>query len=409
MSATDATTYFFRRAARIMDVSERIETLLTTPLREVRVQVPIELDTGELRTYVGYRIQHDNSRGPMKGGVRYHPEVDHQDVLTLASLMTWKTAVVNVPFGGAQGAIACDPADLTTRELERLTRKYVDQIQDLIGPSRDIPGPDVNTGSQVMAWMMDQYSKYHGHSPAVVTGKPVDLYGSRGREEAPGRGLLLICREILRDVGMGLRGARVAVQGFGKVGSHAARLLFEEGAVVVGVSDVRGGVANPSGLDLPLLLSHAQRSGSVAGFPGGAPVGHDALLSMECDVLIPAALGGALHRENANAVRARVVVEGANGPTSPEADEILERRGIIVVPDILASAGGVTASYFEWVQNVQQFTWDEARVNAELEKVMTESYDRVATLARTRKLSLRTAAYVIAIGRVGKATVLRGV
>jgi glutamate dehydrogenase (NAD(P)+) len=392
-----------------MDVGERIETLLATPLREVKVQVTVELDSGEIRTFLGYRIQHDNSRGPMKGGLRYHPAVDQDEVVSLASLMTWKTAVVNLPYGGAKGGVCCDPTQMSTKELERVTRKLIDQIQDVIGPTRDIPAPDVNTNPQVMAWIMDQYSKYHGHSPAVVTGKPLDLYGSRGREAATGRGVLYVTREILRDLGVAVRGARVVVQGFGNVGSHAARLLQQDGAQVVGVSDVHGAIRGPGGLDLLALFEHVKRAGTVRGFPGGTPCSHEELLATECEVLVPAALGGVLTRENADSVRARVIVEGANSPTTPEADEIFERRGVVVIPDILANAGGVTVSYFEWVQNLQHLAWDEERVNAELEKTMKEAYDRVSQIARSRKLSLRTAAFVLAIGRVGKATVLRGI
>jgi glutamate dehydrogenase (NAD(P)+) len=335
-----------------MDVGERIETLLATPLREVKVQVSIELDSGEIRTFTGYRIQHDNSRGPMKGGLRYHPKVDQDETIGLASLMTWKTAVVNLPYGGAKGGITCDPAQMSLKELERLTRKFVDQIQDIIGPTRDVPAPDVNTNPQVMAWIMDQYSKYHGHSPAVVTGKPLDLYGSKGREAATGRGVLYVCREILRDLGMPVKGSRVAIQGFGNVGSRTARLLAEDGAVIVAASDVHGGVKNPQGLDVVGLFEHVKRQGTVKGFAGGNACSNDEVLAADCDVLVPAALGGVITRRNAAEIRARVIVEGANGPTDPEADEILEKRGVVVVPDILANAGGVTVSYFEWVQNL---------------------------------------------------------
>ncbi len=409
MSSADGATYYFRKAARLMDVGERIETLLATPLREVKAQVSIELDSGEIRTFIGYRVQHDNSRGPMKGGLRYHPDVDQNEVVSLASLMTWKTAVVNLPYGGAKGGITCDPATMSLKELERLTRKFVDQIQDVIGPTRDIPAPDVNTNPQVMAWIMDQYSKYHGHSPAVVTGKPLDLYGSKGREAATGRGIVYTCREILRDIGLPVKGTRFAVQGFGNVGSHTARLLHEDGGRVVAVSDVHGGVRNGSGLDVPSLFEHVKRSGTVKGFPGGTPCSNDEVLGADCEVLIPAAMGGVLNKRNAPEIRARVVVEGANDPTDPEADEIFEKRGVLVVPDILANAGGVTVSYFEWVQNMQHLTWDEERVNAELEKIMKDAYERIAQISRTRKIPLRTAAYVLAIGRVGKATVLRGI
>ncbi len=409
MNSAEATTYYFQKAARIMDVGERIETLLSTPLREVKVQVSLELDNGEIRTFTGFRVQHDNSRGPMKGGLRYHPQVDASETLGLASLMTWKTAVVNLPFGGAKGGIQVDPTHMSLKELERLTRKFVDQIQDIIGPTRDIPAPDVNTNPQVMAWIMDQYSKYHGHSPAVVTGKPIDLYGSKGREAATGRGLLYVCREILRDVGSQVRATRFAVQGFGNVGSHAVRLIHEDGGVVVAVSDVHGGVMNPRGLDVPALFEYAKRQGTVQGFNGGNACTNEELLACDCDVLVPAAMGDSLTKQNANDVRAKIIVEGANSPCEPEADEIFEKKGILVVPDILANAGGVTVSYFEWVQNLQHVTWDEDRVNGELEKVMKESYERIASISRSRKLPLRTSAYVLAIGRVGKATVLRGI
>jgi glutamate dehydrogenase (NAD(P)+) len=409
MSAVDSANYYFKKAARIMDVGERIETLLATPLREVRVQVSIELDSGEIRTFMGYRVQHDNSRGPMKGGLRFHPQVEQDDVVALASLMTWKTAVVNLPFGGAKGGITVDPAQLSLKELERLTRKFVDQVQDVIGPTRDIPAPDVNTNPQVMAWIMDQYSKYHGHSPAVVTGKPIDLYGSRGREAATGRGILYISREVLRDVGLPVKGTRFAVQGFGNVGSHTARLLHEDGALMVAVSDVHGGVRNPAGLDVSALFEHVKKNGTVKGFDGGIPCSDEEVLAADCEVLIPAALGGVLNKRNAPEIRARIVIEGANGPTEPEADEIFEKRGVLVVPDVLANAGGVTVSYFEWVQNLQHLTWDEDRVNVELEKIMREGYERVAQISRSRKIPLRTAAYILAIGRVGKATVLRGI
>jgi glutamate dehydrogenase (NAD(P)+) len=392
-----------------MDVGERIETLLVTPLRELKVQVSIELDNGEIRTFQGYRCQHDNSRGPMKGGLRYHPQVDGEEVLGLASLMTWKTAVVNLPYGGAKGGITVDPSTLSLKELERLTRKFVDQIHDVIGPTRDIPGPDMNTNPQVMAWIMDQYSKYHGHAPAVVTGKPVELYGSRGRETATARGLLAVCRQILQDVGLPMKGMRFAVQGFGNVGSHVSRLFHDAGGLLVAVSDVHGGVQNPKGLDVPGLFEHVRRHGSVKDFGGGTACTNEEVLAADCDVVVPAALGGVVTRQIAKEVRARIVLEGANAPCTPEADEVFEQRGVLVVPDILANAGGVTVSYFEWVQNLQHVTWDEERVNGELDRVMAEAYEKVGQISRSRKLPLRTSAYVLAIGRVGKATVLRGI
>ncbi|MBX7115253.1 MAG: glutamate dehydrogenase [Myxococcaceae bacterium] len=409
MNTAEATTWYFKKAARIMDVGERIETLLLSPLREITLQVSIELDNGEIRTFPGYRVQHDNSRGPMKGGVRYHPALDIDEARGLASLMTWKTAVVNVPFGGAKGGIAVEPSRLSGKELERLTRKFVDQTQDILGPTRDVPGPDMNTNPQVMAWIMDQYSKYHGHSPAVVTGKPLDLYGSKGRDAATGRGLVFICKQILGDINLPLKGTRFAVQGFGNVGSRAVRLLHEEGAVLVAVADSNGGVKNPRGIDVPALFEHAKKNGGLQGFDGGSPCTGDEVLTADCDVLLPAAIGGTLTRANAAHVRAKIVLEGANGPCTPEADEIFEKKGVLVVPDILANAGGVTVSYFEWVQNLQHVTWEEERVNAELEKAMKDAYERVAQISRNRKLPLRTAAYCLAIGRVGKATVLRGI
>ena len=409
MTSAEAANWYFKKAARIMDVGERIETLLATPLRTVSVQVSIELDNGEIRTFKGYRVQHDNARGPMKGGLRFHPDVNEEEVLGLASLMTWKTAVVNLPFGGSKGGIQCNPSELSVKELERLTRKFVDQIHDVIGPTRDIPGPDMNTNPQVMAWIMDQYSRYHGHSPAVVTGKPIDLYGSRGREVATARGLQFIAREILRDVGQQVQGTRFAIQGFGNVGSHSARLFHEDGGKVVAVSDVHGGVQNARGLDVPALFEHVKKNGSVRGFSGGTPCRNEDVLVADCDVLVPCAIGGVIDKRVAAEVRARIVLEGANGPCLPEADDVFEQRGVLVVPDILANAGGVTVSYFEWVQNMQHITWEEERVTSELQRVMKEAYEKVGQISRTRKLPLRTSAYVLAIGRVGKATVLRGI
>jgi glutamate dehydrogenase (NAD(P)+) len=409
MTSAEAAQHYFKKAARIMDVGERIETLLATPVREVKVQVSIELDSGEIRTFPGYRVQHDNARGPMKGGLRFHPSVSQEEMLGLASLMTWKTAVVNLPYGGAKGGLTVDPSTLSLKELERLTRKFVDQIHDIIGPTRDIIGPDMNTNPQVMAWIMDQYSRYHGHSPAVVTGKPLELYGSRGRDSATARGLLYVCREILKDVGLPMQGTRFAIQGFGNVGSHTARLFAADGGLVVAVSDVHGAVQNPKGLDVAALFEHVKRHGTVKGYGGGTSCSDDEVLTADCDVLVPCAVGGVLTRAIAGEVRARIVLEGANGPSTPEADEVFEQRGILVVPDILANAGGVTVSYFEWVQNLQHVSWEEERVSTELERMMKDAYEKVGQISRSRNLPLRTSAYVLAIGRVGKATVLRGI
>ena len=409
MDFFEATNHYFMEAARRMDLPANIEKLLVTPTRELQVQVSIERDSGEVDTFIGYRVQHNNARGPMKGGLRYHPAVDLDEVRSLASLMTWKTAIVKLPFGGAKGGIACDPQQFSEPELNRLTRTFTDQIHDVIGPDRDIPAPDVNTNAQVMAWLMDQYSKYHGHSPAVVTGKPIDLYGSAGREEATGRGVVLMCREALADLGRSIEGSDFVIQGFGNVGSWAAQILHRLGGRVIAVSDVGGGIHNPAGIDIDALRGHVTTTGSVIGFADCAPIDNDSILLLECDVLIPAALGGVLTAENAREVRTHLIVEGANSPTMPDADLIFREREIPVVPDILANAGGVTVSYFEWVQNNQQFTWTEERVNTELESTMVSSYRTVREIATTKKLPLRTAAFTLAIGRVGKATVLRGI
>jgi glutamate dehydrogenase (NAD(P)+) len=409
VSHFEATNRFFDEAARRMDLPATIERLLVTPLREIQVQVAFERDDGTVETFLGYRVQHDNARGPMKGGLRYHPEVDLDEVRSLASLMTWKTAVVGIPYGGAKGGISCDPKELSEAELQRMTRVFVDGIHDVIGPDRDIPAPDVNTNAQVMAWIMDQFSKYHGHSPAVVTGKPVDLYGSEGREAATGRGLLFACREALADRGATLEGSRFVIQGFGNVGSWAARLLGEAGGRVIAVSDVQGGVLSPEGLAIPALVEHQRSTGTVTGFEGSDAITNEELLTLECDVLIPAALGDVFSPELAREVRAGMIVEGANGPTAPEADQVFRDRGIDVVPDIFANAGGVTASYFEWVQNIQQFRWEEERVNRELEATMVKAYRALRRLADEKGVPLRTAAFILAIGRVGKATALRGI
>jgi glutamate dehydrogenase (NAD(P)+) len=410
MSGFEDVNYHFRKAARIMDLSAHIERMLVTPFREVKVDVSITLDNGELGTFIGYRVQHDNSRGPMKGGLRYHRTVDMDEGQGLASLMTWKTAVVNLPFGGAKGGIAVDPALLTPREQERLARRFVQQIHDIIGPQRDIPAPDVNTNAQVMAWIMDEYSRIHGFSPAVVTGKPLELFGSKGREEATGRGVVMALEEYLEDARQGeVRGKTFAVQGFGNVGSWTCRFLHDKGGRIVAIGDAGGGVQNPEGLDIGALLEHARTTRTVNGFTGGEPITNEAMLQLDVDVLVPAALGGVITEANAADVRAKIVLEAANAPTTPKADEILQARGVMVLPDIWVNAGGVTVSYFEWVQNIQQFTWDEDRITAELGRHMREAYATLARVVRERKVSFRTAAFIVAIGRVGRATALRGV
>lgn len=410
-NAFESVNRYVREAARLLGLSTRLEKLLINPDREVKVEIAIEMDNGEIGVFTGYRVQHNDARGPMKGGIRYHPTVNDDDVRALASLMTWKTAIVNIPFGGAKGGIACDPKKMSEAELERLTRRFIAKIHEVIGPYQDIPAPDVNTNAQVMAWIMDEYSKFHGFAPAVVTGKPVDLFGSEGREEATGRGIVYTIEEHFKAIGKSIRGATFAIQGFGNVGSYAALILHELGGKVLAVSDVTGGVFNPQGLDIPKLISFVRQHRTLQGAAPthGSAISNEELLVLDCDVLIPAALGDVFTKENAKEVRAKLIVEGANGPTTPEADEIFNQRGITVIPDILANAGGVTVSYFEWAQNIQQFKWDLERVRTELQRVMARAYREVMTLAREKHTSLRTAAFLLALGRVAKARAMRGI
>jgi glutamate dehydrogenase (NAD(P)+) len=399
---------YFDQAAKILGLSADQSVQLRTPFREVRVELNIVRDDGSIGTFVGYRVQHDNSRGPFKGGLRYHHEVDAQEVTALAQLMTWKTSVVGIPFGGGKGGIQVDTTKISLREKELLTRTFVDKIHDIVGDRTDIPAPDMYTGPQEMGWFFDQYTKYRGYAPGVVTGKPVELGGSLGRGAATGRGCLFALEEILARLNQPLAGQRIAVQGFGNVGSWAARLMSEQGAKIVAISDIAGAFANEEGIDVKAALAHVAQHGSLKGFGGGRSIPAAELLAWDCDVLVPAALGGVLTRDNAGDVRAKIIVEGANGPTTPEADEILHKKGVHVIPDILANAGGVTVSYFEWVQNLQNYYWEEARVNDELRRIMAKAFDGVWSAATGRTLPLRMAAYVVAIGRVQEATRLRG-
>lgn len=409
MNAYETTNTFIKRAMTALELDSRYETLLLTPRREVRVELAIRMDDGTLGNFIGYRVQHDDSRGPYKGGLRYHPEVDIDEVRSLASLMTWKTAVIDVPFGGAKGGIQVDPTKLTEPELERLTRRFVDQIHDFIGERMDIPAPDVNTNAKVMGWFFDQYTLHNGFSPGVVTGKPVNLHGSLGRESATGRGALFAIREVLAADGKKLDGTSMSVQGFGNVGSWFARLAHDHGAKIVAVSDVKGGVFAGDGLDIPKLLEHTRRAGSVVGFPGARPITNEEVLSVDCDVLVPAALGHVINEKVAGEIRATYVVEGANGPCTLEGSDVLDQRGVTCLPDIWANAGGVTVSYFEWVQNLQQHRWSEEKVNEELERHMVAAHKEIrATMARF-KCSMRTAAFVLAVERVKAATDMRGV
>ncbi|GAP64057.1 glutamate dehydrogenase [Ardenticatena maritima] len=400
----------FDKALHHLDVPASIAEFLRYPKRELTVNFPVRMDDGSVRIITGYRVHHNTVRGPTKGGIRYHQDVTLDEVRALAMWMTWKCAVVNIPYGGAKGGIVVDPYQLSQRELENLTRRYTTEITMLIGPDSDIPAPDVGTNAQVMAWLMDTYSILHGHSvPAVVTGKPLSIGGSLGRNQATGVGVMYVTREAMRRVGIPIEGARVVVQGFGNVGSNAALAMHEQGAKVIAVSDVHGGIYNPNGLDIPALIRHVLETRNVTTWPDGDVITNEELLTLECEVLIPAALENQITSENAHEIKAKIVAEGANGPTTPRADEILRERGILVVPDILCNAGGVTVSYFEWVQGLQSFFWDEEEVLKRLERIMVRAFDDVWNMAEAKGVDLRIAATVLAINRVAEATVMRGI
>ena len=410
MKSSEAALAYFNRAADHLELPESLRRRLIVAKREVQVQVTIEKDDGEIATYVGYRVQHDNSRGPMKGGFRYHPQVDLDEIRSLAALMTLKTAVVDIPYGGAKGGIAVDVRSLSIRELERLTRKFIDQIHDVIGPDIDIPAPDMGTDAHVMAWIMNQYNKYHGFNPGVVTGKPVEYYGIPGREEATGRGVGIVTLKTLGRLGRKPQQTRVAIQGFGNVGSHAAKFLGDAECKVVAVSDLSGAYYRAEGLDVLGAIRYAnQNKNSLAGYTEAQLITNDQLLEMDVDILIPAALGGVINADNVAKLKAPIIIEAANEPVRPEADDVLSARGTLLVPDILANAGGVTVSYFEWAQNRQFYHWNLDRVRQELERVMTHAFDAVWDLSREKKVSLRTAAFMLGIGRVARATALGGI
>lgn len=394
----------FQAAADHLKLEPDIQLVLRTPYRELIVQIPVRMDDGHLELFHGYRVQHNAVRGPYKGGLRFHPEVDLNEVRSLAALMTWKTAIVDIPFGGAKGGVTCDPTKMSRDELQRLTREFTRKLDMALGVYRDIPAPDVNTNPQVMAWIMDEYGKKHGYTPAIVTGKPVSLGGSLGREQATGRGTMIITREACKALKMNLKGATVAIQGFGNVGSWTARLLAEQGAKIVAVSDVFGGINCPKGIDVPALFDHIKQNKTVQGFPGSKTITNEELLCGNVDILVPAALGGAITRDNADNIQARLVIEAANSPVTPRADEMLRARGITVIPDILVNAGGVTVSYFEWVQNLQQFRWDLDRVNTELENRMVAAWNQIHRIATEQKLPYRIAAYCAALEKVAEAT-----
>jgi glutamate dehydrogenase (NAD(P)+) len=399
----------FDGAARILNLEPGIWQILTHPKRQIIVSCPVQMDNGEIEVFTGFRVQYNITLGPAKGGIRYHPGVSLDEVTALAAWMTWKCAVAHVPFGGGKGGVICDPTRMSRRELEALTRRYVAEIIDAIGPEKDVPAPDVNTNEQVMAWVMDTYSMHVGHTTtSVVTGKPLELGGSLGRREATGRGVMIVTRESARHVGFDIQGATVGIQGFGNVGSISAELLDQIGARIVAVTDWKGGVYSAQGLDLPKLLEHVARNKTVEGFSGSEPITNDQLFALDVDVLIPAALENQITIENAPAVRARVLVEGANGPTTPEAHQHLHERGVFIVPDILANSSGVTASYFEWVQDRYGYFWTEKEVNERLEAKMTEAFTAVLRTSLKYKVDMRTAAYMVAIERVATVTRMRG-
>jgi len=408
VSNFEIVSHYFDLAADRLGLEDDVRAVLRSNYREVQVQVPIRQADGRIHVYSGYRVQHNGARGPYKGGVRYHPEVDLDEVRALAALMSWKTAIVGIPFGGAKGGVNCDPTQLSREELQQITRSFVDKVEKVLGPTRDIPAPDVNTNAQVMAWMMDEYGKLHGHTPAIVTGKPISLGGSFGREAATGRGVVLCFREAAPALGLTPSQTRVVVQGFGNVGSWAARIIADLGAKVVGVSDAFGAIHHEDGIDVHALRSHLDGGAQLSDFPGVDAISPDELLGLECEVLIPAALGGMIHAQNAHLVRARAVIEGANSPTTPTADEILGDNGVHVVPDVLANAGGVVVSYYEWVQNLQHFRWDEREVNDKLGTTMRRAYREVAARAKLDDVPMRVAAFELGIERVVDAARTRG-
>ncbi len=400
----------FDTAADQLKLESWLRDVLRRPKRQLIVSIPTKMDDGSIRVFEGYRVQHNLARGPAKGGIRYHPSVTLDEVKALASWMTWKCATVNIPYGGGKGGVVCDPKKMSQHELEGMTRRYASEISVIIGPERDILAPDVYTNAQTMAWIMDTYSMTIGSTQlGVVTGKPLQIGGSQGRAEATARGVQFVTREACRERKIALKGARVAVQGFGNAGSVAARLLGEDGASVIAVSDSSGGIVSPRGLDIKAVLAHKEATGTLRGYREAEPISNEKLLELECEVLVPAALENQITMENAPRIRAKIVAEAANGPTTPGADEILHKNGVFLIPDILANAGGVTVSYFEWVQSLQAFFWEENQVNHHLEKVMTRAFNEVLAIAKKFNVHMRTAAYILAVGRVAEATRIRGI
>lgn len=400
----------FDEAAKRLKIDRGILEFIKVPRRSVEINLPVQMDNGKFKIFTGYRVQHSLIRGPSKGGIRYHPNVNLDEIKALAAWMTWKCAVVNIPFGGAKGGIACDPSVMSQKELERLTRRYTADLIEIFGPEVDVPAPDVNTNEQTMAWFMDTYSMHARHTVrSVVTGKPIEMGGSLGRKEATGRGVLITVKEAAKHLNMHLSGSSVVIQGFGNVGSMAAKLFNEEGSMIVAVSDVYGGIYNPKGLDIPKLLQYAEKKKTVVGFPKSRPINNQKLLELECDILIPAALENQITRSNAHHIKAKILAEGANGPTTPEADKILDKKKVFVIPDILCNAGGVTVSYFEWVQDRMGYFWTEEEVNERLENIMTKAFGDVLEMSLRHKVNMRIAAFMVAIKRVVDVIKLRGI
>ena len=406
-SSSDPTGAAYKSAVENLGLKSNIAKALEMPDRELKVEIPFRKDNGEIDSVVGFRVQHNNTRGPFKGGIRYHHHVDIEEVRSLATLMTWKTALIDIPYGGGKGGIGINPGDYSKTELERISRKFFRAIDPIIGVNIDIPAPDVNTNAQIMSWFMDEYSQTHGYSPGIVTGKPIELGGSEGREAATGRGTALITREAAEKWNIDLKGSKVVVQGFGNVGSYAAKFLNEYGCKIIGVSDISGGLYEPGGFDVDELFDYNYEKGTINGYQQGKKISNEELLALECDFLIPAALGSAINKQNVDSLNCKIIIEAANGPVTGDAADKLWKKKIPIIPDILTNAGGVTVSYFEWVQNLQQFKWPESEINEKLEQKMVNAFDEVYTMKKNKNVPMRTASFMVAVDRVSTAFALR--
>ena len=406
-SSTNPTDAAYKSAVEKLGLKSNIARALEIPDRELKVEIPFRKDNGEIDSVVGYRVQHNNTRGPFKGGIRYHQHVDIEEVRSLATLMTWKTSLVDIPYGGGKGGIEIDPSRYSKTELERISRKFFRAIDPIIGVNIDIPAPDVNTNAQVMSWFMDEYSQTHGYTPGIVTGKPLELGGSEGREAATGRGTAIITREAAEKWNINLKGAKVVIQGFGNVGSYAAKFLHEYGCKIIGVSDISGGLYDPEGFDLDALFDYNYKNRTIDGYQQGKKITNEQLLALECDFLIPAALGSAITDKNVDSLNCKIIIEAANGPVTGEAADKLWEKKIAIIPDILTNAGGVTVSYFEWVQNLQQFKWPEQEINEKLEQKMVSAFNEVYSIRESKKVPMRIASFMVAIDRVSTAYNLR--